>query len=453
MHRCSFLLAAGVIVALAILPHARAASPAPRPNVLFIAVDDLRVNLGCYGDPAAITPNLDRLAARGTAFTRAYCQQAVCNPSRQSLLSGRRPDSIRVWDLNQHFRQTAPDVVPLPEHFKLNGYFTQAFGKIYHGTANMNDPPSWSVPEQFDAVPKRDDYRLSENRAPIAGQKATAVEFVDAPDDAYPDAQVAAAAVNTLRIALAAVSLSIVGGLALFFGSWFTVAASLGGHRGITFVLVMLLVGGVLVYDRWHKGVSWAPAVMGLCRALLPLIGFFAVGGLIDGPHFRGGNLVALLAHPCVLWLLTFSITLVARHEAGPGTPPRWAEWLLYLVPVPLVLVQFLPEVNGYQAAIIGEPKAAIIGCLLFWLWIFFSNRRHALPAGVGRRVADRLAAFPLVDFAAAGLFYYYVGYMRAATEGSVEVGWAVFASRLVWIMPFSCFGLTLLLRRWIPTT
>ena len=81
------------------------------------------------------------------------------------------------------------------------------------------------------------------------------------------------------------------------------------------------------------------------------------------------------------------------------------------------------------------------------------SNRRHALPAGVGRRVADRLAAFPLVDFAAAGLFYYYVGDMRAGTEGSVEVGWAVFASRFAWVMPFGSFGLTLLLRRWIPTT
>ncbi|GDY18331.1 hypothetical protein LBMAG55_16540 [Verrucomicrobiota bacterium] len=238
----------------------------------------------------------------------------------------------------------------------------------------------------------------------------------------------------------------IVGGLALFFGSWFTVAASLGGHRGITFVLVALLVGGVIVYDRWHKGVSWAPAVMGLCRALLPLIGFFAVGGLIDGPHFRGWNLVALLAHPCVLWLLTFSITLVARHEASPGTPPRWAEWLLYLVPVPLLLVLVLPDVHA-------NPRAALIGCVLFWAWVYFSNRRHALPAGVGRRVADRLAAFPLVDFAAAGLFYYNVGFMRSGTEGSIEVGWAVFASRLVWIMPFGAFGLTLLLRRWIPTT
>jgi 4-hydroxybenzoate polyprenyltransferase len=238
----------------------------------------------------------------------------------------------------------------------------------------------------------------------------------------------------------------VVGGLALAFGAWFTVVSSLGGHRGITFALVALLVAGVLVYDRWHKGVRWAPAVMGLCRALLPLIGFFAVGGLVDGPHFRGWNLVALLAHPCVLWLLTFSVTLVARHEAGPGAPPRWAEWLLYLVPVPLLLALALPDVQGV-------PKVAVFGCACFWLWIWLSNRRHPLPAGVGRRVADRLAAFPLVDFAAAGLFCHQVAYMRAATEGSVEAGWAGLASALVWMVPFGSFGLTLLLRRWIPTT
>jgi iduronate 2-sulfatase len=174
------------------------AAPASRPNVLFVAFDDLRVNLGCYGDSAAITPAIDRLAQRGTVFTRAYCQQAVCNPSRQSLLSGRRPDAIKVWDLNRLFRQTAPDVVSLPEHFKLNGYFTQAFGKIYHGTTGMNDPQSWSVPEQFEDVPKRDDYQLPENRAPRAGQKAASVEFVDAPDNAYPDGKVADAAVAAL---------------------------------------------------------------------------------------------------------------------------------------------------------------------------------------------------------------------------------------------------------------
>ncbi len=238
----------------------------------------------------------------------------------------------------------------------------------------------------------------------------------------------------------------VVGFLCLAIGSWFTVVSSLDGHGRATFTLVVLLVASVLVYDRWHKGVSWAPAVMGLCRALLPLIGFFAVGGLVDGPHFRGWPLIALLAYPCVLWLLTFSITLVARHEAGPGTPPKWAEWLLYLVPVPLILVQTLPEVNV-------APKVAVFGCLLFWLWIWRSNRRHALPAGVGPRVADRLAAFPLVDYAAAGLFYYQAHYMRQGIEGSTEVGWAAVAMPLAWMVPFGSFVLTLILRRFIPTT
>ncbi len=170
-----------------------------RPNVLFIAVDDLRTNLGCYGDRFAQTPHLDRLAARGTVFARAYTQQAVCNPSRQSLLSGRRPDSIQVWDLYTHFRKTAPDVVPLPEHFKLNGYFAQAIGKIYHGFEGMADPPSWSVPEQYQYVEKLDDYRLPENRKPARGQKQMSLEFADAPEDEYPDGKAAAAAVAVLE--------------------------------------------------------------------------------------------------------------------------------------------------------------------------------------------------------------------------------------------------------------
>ena len=88
-----------------------------RPNVLFIAVDDLRPLLGCYGDKVAITPIIDRLAGRGTVFSRAYCQQAVCGPSRLSLMTGRRPDTTRVWDLKTHFRQALPEVVTLPQHF------------------------------------------------------------------------------------------------------------------------------------------------------------------------------------------------------------------------------------------------------------------------------------------------------------------------------------------------
>lgn len=173
------------------------AAETARPNVLFIAVDDLRVQLGCYGDPVAITPHLDQLAARGTRFDRAYCQQAVCNASRQSMLSGRRPDSIRVWDLKTVFRETDPAVVSLPEYFKQQGYFTQSLGKIYHD--GLPDPASWNVPAQYEDMQKREDYRLPENRAPHKGQKATATEFVDAPDDAYPDGKVAAGAVAALE--------------------------------------------------------------------------------------------------------------------------------------------------------------------------------------------------------------------------------------------------------------
>src|SRR3954454_891450 len=115
-----------------------------KPNVLFIAVDDLKPALACAGDANAKTPNIDKLAARGTVFTRAYCQQAVCSPSRSSLLTGRRPDSTRVYDLVTHFRKALPDVVTLPQHFKRNGFFVQGVGKIYHG--GYDDPTSWSVP-------------------------------------------------------------------------------------------------------------------------------------------------------------------------------------------------------------------------------------------------------------------------------------------------------------------
>ncbi len=120
-----------------------ATSATTRPNVLFIAVDDLRTQLGCYGADFMRTPNIDALAASGMRFDRAYCQQATCSPSRISLLTGRRPDTTRIYDLNTHLRKTMPDVVTLPEHFKQQGYHTQAFGKIYH--VGLDDPQSWSV--------------------------------------------------------------------------------------------------------------------------------------------------------------------------------------------------------------------------------------------------------------------------------------------------------------------
>jgi iduronate 2-sulfatase len=127
-----------------VLLWAAAAGLAAKPNVLFIAVDDLRPELGCYGNALVKSPNIDRLAASGMTFKRAYCQQAVCSPSRTSLLTGTRPDTNRVWDLTTHFRKALPDVVTLPQLFRGQGYQTRAMGKIFHH--GLDDEPSWSVP-------------------------------------------------------------------------------------------------------------------------------------------------------------------------------------------------------------------------------------------------------------------------------------------------------------------
>lgn len=136
------------------------AAPAPRPNVLFIAVDDLRPELGCYGSPIVRSPNIDRLARRGVTFTRAYCQQAVCSPSRSSVMTGARPDTTRVWDLVTHFRAAMPEVVTLGQLFREHGYFVQGTGKIYHG--GYDDAATWSTPWQ---TPKAAPYALPENLA------------------------------------------------------------------------------------------------------------------------------------------------------------------------------------------------------------------------------------------------------------------------------------------------
>src|SRR5690606_2962118 len=124
---------------------ARSEQPArKRPNILFILIDDLRPALGCYGDPTAITPYMDRLAAKSIRFDRAYSNQAVCAPSRYNLMLGSRSTSTGIYDFGRHFRDFYPGAVTLPQYFMQHGYHAEAMGKVYHiGHNTYNDPASW----------------------------------------------------------------------------------------------------------------------------------------------------------------------------------------------------------------------------------------------------------------------------------------------------------------------
>ncbi len=115
-----------------------------RKNVLFIVVDDLRPQLGCYGMDWIHSPNIDALAAESLLFERAYCQQAVCAPSRCSVLSGCRPDTTGIYDLQTPLRKNMPEVLSLPEYFRNHGYETVSIGKVYHHP--QDDLQGWSVP-------------------------------------------------------------------------------------------------------------------------------------------------------------------------------------------------------------------------------------------------------------------------------------------------------------------
>ena len=223
------LLVTSLSISLSVFsgPVLSAAESAPqKPNILFIAVDDLRPELGCYGRDYIKSPNIDGLSKSGVTFNRAYVQQAVCSPSRTCVMTGVRPDTSKVTDLVTHFRVALPDVVTLGQHFKQSGYFVQGMGKIYHG--HLDDPPTWSVPW---FTPKAPRYALPENLAtsPVAtegepddaapatkGKKKKAkaasaggdgeaggggmvYECADVPDNTYQDGKVAELAVKTLQ--------------------------------------------------------------------------------------------------------------------------------------------------------------------------------------------------------------------------------------------------------------
>ncbi|MEX2579445.1 MAG: sulfatase [Verrucomicrobiales bacterium] len=209
-------------VLLSILVLSLAATPdaagADRPHVLFLVADDLRPDLGCYGNPAVDTPHLDRLAAEGLRFGRAYCQIPSCGPSRASFLTGRRPDATGIYDNRESFRKYLPDAVTLPQHFKNHGYFTMSLGKVFHGKFQSEireDPVSWSAPAWRPAATQyleRESIAVLENRYPevfdggrpleelmnLRRFKGPAWEAPDAADADLTDGRTAARAVEVL---------------------------------------------------------------------------------------------------------------------------------------------------------------------------------------------------------------------------------------------------------------
>lgn len=179
MNKIRFLLACAVLVC-----NWGQLEAQNKKNVLFIMVDDLRNDLGCYGNKTIKTPNIDKLAGDALVFNRAYCQQSVCSPSRTSMLTGLRPDSTRVYNLVTHFRDVIPDVVTLPQYFLQNGYYTKGIGKIYH--KGLDDPYSWSDTEK----PKSGDSLSIKRRNNAYRPKSrpdSAYAGPDVPDNYYDD--------------------------------------------------------------------------------------------------------------------------------------------------------------------------------------------------------------------------------------------------------------------------
>jgi len=198
--------------------------PASKPNILFIAVDDLKPILGCYGNTLVKTPNIDRLAKLATVFESNYCQQAICGPTRASLMTGTRPDITKIWNLTTQMRDANPNTLTLPQYLITQGYETSGIGKIYHPSSAIGgvDPISWSIPylkskeSNFPAElgePANGQYQLPETKARMTPEiiaerkkqnkdlaandenpksiKGPSTECIDVPDTAYEDGVIA----------------------------------------------------------------------------------------------------------------------------------------------------------------------------------------------------------------------------------------------------------------------
>ena len=230
MKKYIFLLSAALCIALYSFQMPK--TETQKPNILFIALDDLKPLLNCYGAKQMHTPNIDRLAQMGTVFMNNYCQQAVCGPTRASLLTGQRPDFTRIWDLKTQIRDMNPDIVTLPQYFKQNGYTTGGIGKVFdqRSVDKGYETRSWTLPyttyfkskpnEYANGLPPTDDYYQApetlqlieriKNAAKANGlsgdkldaymklNRGPAYESADVPDDAYNDGVIARKAVETI---------------------------------------------------------------------------------------------------------------------------------------------------------------------------------------------------------------------------------------------------------------
>ena len=192
-----------------------------QPNILFIAIDDLRPELGTYGSDIAITPNIDALAADGLEFNNAYCQEAICSPSRASVMTGARPETLRVIENYSYFRDLNPDIKTLPQHLRAHGYETVYTGKIFH-PGYTDEELSWSRKANPNSIPSKapntpGGFKLVENQELFRNNSAEmakkygkeslksglgrgpAYEFVDLPDNEYEDGYNTDLAIATLK--------------------------------------------------------------------------------------------------------------------------------------------------------------------------------------------------------------------------------------------------------------